>query len=133
MKPLRVLIIEDETVIALLFAEVLGELGHEVCASETTETGAIAAAALHKPGLIIADVRLREGSGIDAVNIILQAGFVPHVFVTGDVIEPKKLNPFAGILQKPFYEAQLIRAIERAIDPANFLTARKHASQLCGT
>jgi two-component system, response regulator PdtaR len=127
MRALRVLIIEDETFIALLFAEVLAEMGHEVCASERTEAGAIAAAAHDKPELIIADARLQEGSGISAVNAILNAGFVPHIFVSGDMLDRKLLNPAAGILQKPFHETQLAEAIERAIEPANILVGEKHA------
>ncbi len=128
MRALRVLIIEDEALIALLFVEVLSEMGHEVCASERTEAGAIAAAARCQPELIISDVRLHEGSGINAVAAILSAGFVPHLFVTGDVIDRKRLNPAAGVLQKPFDERQLIIAIERAIDPATMLIGERHAT-----
>ncbi len=133
MKALRVLIIEDETLIALLFAEVLTELGHDVCASERTEAGAIAAAARSKPDLIIADVRLQEGSGITAVNTILTAGFVPHIFVSGDVFDRKALNPAAGILQKPFYEAQLVQAIERATELPNVRIGERHAQKLAAS
>jgi two-component system, response regulator PdtaR len=124
MGALRVLIIEDETLIALLFAEVLAELGHEVCASERTEAGAIAAAARCRPDLIIADVRLHEGSGISAVNAILNAGFVPHIFISGDVLNRKCLHPAAGVLQKPFLETQLVEAIERAVKPENILIGK---------
>ncbi len=127
MKALRVLIIEDEALIALLFEEMLSEMGHEVCASERTEAGAIAAAARCQPELIISDARLHEGSGIDAVNTILRSGFVPHLFVSGDVLDRKRLSPAAGVLQKPFDERQLIRAIERAIDPSNILIGKNHS------
>jgi two-component system, response regulator PdtaR len=130
MRALRVLIIEDEPLIALLFEEVLSELGHAVCASERTEAGAIAAAARCQPELIIADVRLLEGSGIDAVNAILKDGFVPHVFVSGDVLNGKRFNPAAGILQKPFDETQLVKAIERAVDPANVRIGAGHTESL---
>ena len=126
MRALRVLIIEDETFIALLLAEVLAEMGHEVCASEQTETGAVAAAARYHPELIIADVRLCEGSGINAVRAILSAGFVPHIFVSGDVLDQKLLHPAACVLQKPFQETQLVRAIERAIEPANVFIGKKY-------
>jgi two-component system, response regulator PdtaR len=129
MKALRVLIIEDEPLIALLFAEVLAELGHEVCASERTEFDAIAAAKREKPELIISDVRLLEGSGIDAVNSILETGFVPHIFVTGDVVEQKSFSPAAGVLQKPFFEVQLVKAIRRAMEPTNIMLGEKHAAQ----
>jgi two-component system, response regulator PdtaR len=130
MKALRVLLIENETVIALLFAEVLKEMGHIVCGYEMTQDGAIAAAAHLAPDLIVADVRLLEGSGIEAVNAILQTGFVPHVFVSGDILDPKSLNPAAVVLRKPFYEAQLVQAIGRAIDPANMLIGKAHAENL---
>ena len=128
MQSLRVLIIENEAIIALLFAEVLEEMGHVVCATETTEAGAIAAAVRLKPELIITDVRLSEGSGIDAINVILQSGFVPHVFVSGDMIDQNTINPAAGLLQKPFYEPQLVKAIEWALDPANIAIGKKHAA-----
>ena len=70
--------------IAMLLAEVLRELGHEVCATEATEAGAVAAAARHKPDLMIVDDELRQGSGISAVEQITRSGFIPHVFVTGN-------------------------------------------------
>ncbi len=117
MGVLRVLIIEDEILIALLFAEVLMEIGHEVCGSERTEAGAIAAAGICQPDLIIADVRLHEGSGINAVNSILKGGFVPHIFVSGDVIDSRAISSKAIVLQKPFFEAELIKAIARAVEP----------------
>jgi two-component system, response regulator PdtaR len=127
MIALRVMIIEDEALIALLFEDVLAELGHEVCASERTEAAAIAAAARCHPQLIISDARLHEGSGIAAVNAIMKAGFIPHLFVSGDLIDRKLLNPAAGVLRKPFDEKQLVDAISRAVDPAIVLIGQEHA------
>ena len=63
MRPLRVLLVEDEVLIAILFAEVLEEMGHNVCAIESTEADAVAAAAKLIADLIIADAKLRKGSG----------------------------------------------------------------------
>ena len=128
MTALRVLIIENEAIIALLFAEVLEEMGHVVCGTEATEAGAITAASISKPDLIITDVRLREGNGIAAMNAILHTGFVPHVYVSGDMIDQNLISPAAGLLQKPFYEQQLVKAIERALDPANIAVGEKHAA-----
>ncbi len=132
MRALRVLIIEDETLIALLFEEVLSEMGHEVCASERTQAGAEAAASRCHPQLIISDVRLHEGSGIGAVAAILGEGFIPHLFVSGDVLDRKLLNPAAVVLQKPFDERQLTLAIERAIEPANVLIGERHITSQMG-
>ena len=133
MRALRVLIIEDEALIALLFEEVLIEIGHKVCASERTQAGAIAVAARCQPDLIISDVNLHGGDGIQAVATILTSGFVPHVFVSGNVIDHTTLNPAACMLQKPFTEPQLIAAIARAIDPANVLVGKRHAENLRGS
>lgn len=129
MTTLRVLIVENEPIIALLFAEVLAEMGHAVCGCASTQEEAVLAAARLQPDLIIADVRLSEGTGIDAIRDIELAGFVPHVFVSGDVLDSALLNPAAGVLHKPFQEAQLVMAIKRAIDPANVLIGEQHARQ----
>ena len=128
MEALRVLIVENEAIIALLLTEVLEEMGHIVCGTEATEAGAVVAALQLKPDLIISDVRLHEGSGIEAINAILQTGFVPHVFVSGDIIDRNVVNPAAGMLQKPFNEPQLIKAIEWVLDPANILMGETYAA-----
>ena len=124
MKALRVLVVEDEAMIAMLLAEVLRELGHEVCATESTEAGAVAAAARHKPDLMIMDDELRQGSGISAVEQITRSGFIPHVFVTGRSLTDQSLSPSAVVIQKPFTIPELAWGIKRAlavtdIRPAN--------------
>jgi DNA-binding response OmpR family regulator len=106
---------EDEAMIAMLLAEVLRELGHEVCATEATEAGAIAAAARHKPDLMIVDEELRQGSGISAVERITRSGFIPHVFVTGNSLRDRSLSPSAVAVQKPFTISELTWAIKRAL------------------
>ena len=63
-KALRILVVEDGALIAMLYADLLVEMGHVVCAIETTEAGAVAAAARHKPDLMIVGSGLRDGSGI---------------------------------------------------------------------
>ena len=113
---LRILLVEDEAVIAALLAEVLAGLGHEVCAIEATEINAVAAADRYRPGLMIVDARLGDGSGVSAVEEILRARFVPHVFISGDVAKVHALRPEAVVLQKPFHEPELVRAIQRALE-----------------
>jgi two-component system, response regulator PdtaR len=82
---LRILVVEDDFLIGMLLGEMLEMMGHEVCATETTQTGAIAAAAKWHPTMIVIDAQLREGSGLSAIDQILKSGYVPHVFVTGDI------------------------------------------------
>ncbi len=115
MRPLRVLIVEDEVLIAMLFAEVLEDMGHTVCAMETTETDAVAAAAKFSPDLIIADAKLRRGSGVAALATILLDGYVPHIFVSGDVSGIRAARPDAIVIQKPFFASDLDRAVDRAM------------------
>jgi len=113
MTPLNILLVEDEPIIAMLMVRVLREMGHQVCATEATESGAVAAAALHRPHLMIVDARLHRGSGVAAVEAILRNGFVPHVYVSGANIDG--LGPDAVVLTKPFTEPQLAVAMQRAM------------------
>ena len=93
----------------------MSELGHVVCAIESTEAGAVAAAALHRPDLVIVDAQLGRGSGIGAIVTMLRTGPVAHVFVSGDIAEVLNRRPGAVALQKPYTEATLLAAMERAI------------------
>ena len=115
MAALRILLVEDEAIIAVLLAEVLEGMGYEVCAIEATEEDAVAAALRCRPDLMIVDVRLGDGSGVAAVERILRAGPVPHVFVSGDPSKLQVLRPDAVVMQKPFREADLAVAIQRAL------------------
>ncbi len=115
MAPLRILIAEDDAIIAMCLEQVLLEMGHEVCAITRNEADTVAAALLQAPDVMIVDAGLREGSGIAAVDEILKAGFVPHVFATGDFHRVLKHNPSAVVLQKPYDTPALVRAIERAV------------------
>ena len=114
MTALRILIVEDEAINAMLFADLLVALGHEVCAIEATEAGAISAAVRLRPDLMIVDIHLREGNGAAAVAFILRDRFVPHVFVSGDALRDRP-GPSSIILQKPFGEPDLVRAIDSAL------------------
>jgi DNA-binding response OmpR family regulator len=58
MKALRVLVIEDDALIAMLLAELLAAMGHEVCATAYSEAEAVIAAARYDPDLMIVDATL---------------------------------------------------------------------------
>jgi CheY-like chemotaxis protein len=73
MKTLRVLIVEDDALIAMLFAELLAGMGHTVCATAATEGAAVHAAAHYRPDLIstrLADAPVRTGLGTSIVEAL---------------------------------------------------------------
>ncbi len=115
LKASRVLLVEDNVLIGMLCVEALSEMGHTVCAVVATESDAVSAAAQHEPDLMIVDASLDEGSGVSAVEKILQSGFVPHIFVSGDVSTVLVLRPKAIVLRKPYRDPELAHAIQRAL------------------
>ncbi|HEY3638833.1 MAG TPA: response regulator [Rhizomicrobium sp.] len=95
----RVLIIEDEPIIALDLENLVAELGHEVVGTAATRDAAVKLAHSARPGLILADINLGEGgSGIDAVSEILDSFDIPVIFVTA---YPEKL--LTGERPEPTY------------------------------
>ena len=78
-----VLIIEDEPLIALDLRHLVEELGHRVTRIARTHREAVAAVASDRPGLILADIQLADGSsGLEAVDQILGGLEAPVIFVT---------------------------------------------------
>ena len=118
MKALRVLVAEDDAMIAMLLDDLLTAMGYDVCAIERTEAAAVAAAARCEPDLMIVDVRLGEGSGVSAVEAILRAEFVPHIFISGDISGIQARKPDAVAIRKPFSESDLVRAIQHVFRAA---------------
>lgn len=111
MKSLRILLVEDDDLIALLLSAMLVEMDHAVVATAATEAEAIGAAASHKPDLMIVDMQLRQGSGVAAVARVLETGPVPHLFMSGARLRPEEVG--GVILQKPFRERDLLKAMRR--------------------
>lgn len=118
MKKLRVMIVEDNRVIAGLLAELIEAIGHEVCGIESSESGSVAGACRLKPDLMIVDAHLLDGSGISAVETITRDCFIPHIFVSGDASAVRLLKPKATVLQKPYFETDLLLAITSALGTA---------------
>ena len=119
MKTLRVLVIEDDALIAMLLSEILAGMGHSVCATATTESEAVTAAARYRPDLMIVDAGLGQGSGLSAVEEIQQAGRVAHLFISGDPERVRERDPEALVVRKPFRQAELARAITTALSAAH--------------
>lgn len=117
----RILVVEDEAIIAADLQATLTRLGYEV--PDTVDTGerAIARAAELRPDLVLMDIRLRgELDGIAAAEAIQRARDVPVIFLTAytdeETLRRARLTlPFAYVV-KPYQEAQLRTAIGVALD-----------------
>ncbi|HEY5009184.1 MAG TPA: response regulator [Caulobacteraceae bacterium] len=113
-----VLIIEDEPVIAADIEALARELGHNVVDIAATRSEAIEAVAKHKPGLILADIQLADGSsGIDAVKEILGKFDVPVIFITAfpeRLLTGERPEP-TFLITKPFQPETVKAAIGQAL------------------
>jgi DNA-directed RNA polymerase specialized sigma24 family protein len=114
----RVMIIEDEMIIALDLENLVIELGHTVIGIATTRDEAVRMAREAKPELVLADIQLADGSsGVDAAIDILDKASIPVIFITafpeclltGERPEPTYL------IQKPFSRDTLRATISQAL------------------
>jgi PAS domain S-box-containing protein len=120
MPDARVLIVEDETIVAMDLAQILQRLGYGVAGVASTGAEAIDAASVLHPDLILMDIHLKGSiDGIEAARAIEQTSSVPIVFLTahGDattVGRAMQASPY-GYLVKPFDERVLHRVVEVAL------------------
>jgi CheY-like chemotaxis protein len=115
---LRIVIVEDDGLIAMDLAELLTGMGHDVCAIASNEAKAEAAAAEFHPDLMIVDGALRGGSGVVAMRRILDLGDVAHFYVTGNPWSVLELVPQAIVVTKPYTMRDLERGMTTARDAA---------------
>jgi CheY-like chemotaxis protein len=114
----RVLIIEDEPIIALDLETLVNELGHKVVAVAATRDEAVAKALVERPGLVLADINLGEGgSGIDAVSQILDSFDIPIIFVTAypeKLLTGERPEP-TYLVAKPFLPESIQATVAQAL------------------
>lgn len=121
MAPLRILIVEDERLISQELRQRLSRMGHVVVGLAASGEEAIAQAQRLQPDLVLMDVRLRGPmDGIEAAQHIRAQCEMPVIFMsaytTVQTMEQIWRTGLAGYLSKPFFEDQLIRALERAVE-----------------
>jgi CheY-like chemotaxis protein/DNA-directed RNA polymerase specialized sigma24 family protein len=114
----NVLIIEDEPLIAMDIESLVKSLGHRVDGVARTHSEAIKAVDKKKPGLILADIQLADGSsGLDAVNEMLGSFSVPVVFITAypeRLLTGERPEP-AFLITKPFQPETVKAVISQAL------------------
>jgi CheY-like chemotaxis protein len=113
-----VMIIEDEPIIAMDLEALLEGLGHRITGIARTEKEAIHLAATKRPGLVLADIQLADGSsGLDAVNKILMDIDVPVIFITAfpeRLLTGEKPEP-AFLITKPFMPDMVKAVVSQAL------------------
>jgi DNA-directed RNA polymerase specialized sigma24 family protein/CheY-like chemotaxis protein len=126
-----VLIIEDDPLIALDIQGLVENLGHNVLGIARTHGEAIELSRRKRPGLILADIQLADGSsGLDAVNELLESFEAPVIFITayperfltGERPEPAFLIP------KPFRSATVSAVISQALFFERLATRKRRLS-----
>ncbi len=111
-KPMAVLIIEDEALIARELQEIVTSLGFTVAGTARNRSEALRIAAAFKPQLILADYKLRGETGVDVVRAIRETLDAGVIYVTAHP-DAVVASGEAGrtVISKPFN----VRTIERAV------------------
>ncbi len=115
----RVLIIEDEAIIAMDLEALVKSIGHEVVGLAQTRDEAVELGKRERPDLILADIHLADkSSGIDAVNDLLaHFGEIPVIFITAypeRLLTGERPEP-AFLTSKPYVEDQVRSAVSQAM------------------
>jgi CheY-like chemotaxis protein len=120
----RLLIVEDEAIVAMEIQDRIEDLGWEAAATAATGPDAVRLARRERPDAILMDITLRGGmSGLEAAEAIRAERPVPILFLTATVDERilariRALDPEADVLSKPFEAHELRREIERMLGRA---------------
>ena len=112
---MHALIIEDETLIAMAIDDALRTCGFTSFDVAVSTQEAIMAARRRCPDLITADVELRPGSGIGAVNAICCGPPIPVIFITGSPAEVTRQMPQHPLVVKPFSAKDITMAVRSAL------------------
>jgi len=118
--PARVLILEDEILVAWSLQELLSLVGYEVTGIAATVSDALCLAENTKPDLAIVDVRLAgQRDGIEGAELLQQQFGLPVIFLTGEVDKEtvqraSALNPVRYLL-KPVHGEQIVEAVRTAV------------------
>ena len=116
----KILIVEDESIVAQDLQFILEDLGYGVVAIANTGESAIAKVSQHHPNLILMDIRIiGEMDGIDTAKIILERFALPIVYLTAhadeETLNRAKVTAPYGYIVKPFVETELHTTVEIAL------------------
>lgn len=119
MKPLKIVIADNESIIRMDVRELLEDAGHEVVGEAVNGVKAVELARKLKPDLCILDIKMPEMDGITAAKIIMDEKIAPVLLLTafsqGDIVKRATEAGVLAYLVKPVQENNLFPAIEVAI------------------
>jgi CheY-like chemotaxis protein len=111
-----VLILEDEPMIALAIENLALELGHSVAGVATTKREACALLDSSRPGLILADIQLADGtSSIDTLKEVMDRRVPPAIFITAYPERVTAFNQNRIVIPKPFEPDHVKAVISRTL------------------
>jgi CheY-like chemotaxis protein len=115
----RILIVDDEILVAGLLAEAVSGHGHDVTIATDGEEG-LALLRQSRPDALFLDVRLGELSGIEVLRQVRRSDKrLPVILITGhaeaDQLEEARQLGVTEIIEKPFVLAQFSQALERSV------------------
>ncbi len=130
----KIMIVEDEGIIAMDIRNQLKDFGYEVVAIAFTGEEAIAMATLHSPQMIVMDILLKgRMDGISAAKVIVDSLHIPVVFLTSHsdkiTLQRAKAIGAYGYLLKPFRSDDLHVAIEVALSKYELEQKLKESEQ----
>ena len=119
MKPLKIVIADDESVIRMDLKEILQEAGHEVVGETANGRRAVAIVRETSPDLVIMDIKMPDMDGVEAARLIAADHLAPVLLLTAfddaELIERAKDAEVLAYLVKPVEEKNLFPAMEIAL------------------
>ncbi|HEV2566718.1 MAG TPA: response regulator [Microvirga sp.] len=112
-KPLRILVVEDEILIALELESLLQDLGHDVVGIAASSEDALALGQELKPDLAFVDIHLADGpTGVDVARHLAAQHQVTVLFMTANAKRiPEDFAGAWGVIAKPYTERGVREAL----------------------
>lgn len=115
----RIVVVEDEALVAMLIEDSLTAAGHEIIGIADTVADAVALVEADRPDLVLCDIMLLDGdSGLDVATFLAARG-IACLFVCGQPPSAEVARGIAiGCFLKPFRPAPLNEAVQAALELA---------------
>jgi CheY-like chemotaxis protein len=119
--PVKILIVEDETIVAMEIQDLLEGEGWTIAGIASSGEDAVRKARESRPDVVLMDITLRgKMSGVEAAEIILDAHIIPVLFLTAAADQAGILRvrerTTCGFVSKPFEERSFLGEVRKLIE-----------------